>query len=127
MVIIKASIRPLIQLNATAELDVTTTATRSLELPDDQTEWVRIMLTPDPEALLLRKEKINSPTWLLAATYTFKILTVFKLKLKLITFGIVHHMNAGHFQVCLTVRKIRLRSTYSSLMANLICKLNRSC
>ena len=77
MIIIKASIRPLIQLNATAGLDVTVAARKSLELPDDQTEWVKIMITPDPEAPLLRKEKINSPTQLLAATYAFKILTKF--------------------------------------------------
>ena len=32
------------------------------------------MLTPNPEALLLKKEKINSSTRLLAATYAFKIL-----------------------------------------------------
>ena len=77
MIIIKASIRPLIQLNAAAGLDVTTTASKSSELPDDQAEWVRIMITQEPEVPLLRKEKINSPTWLLAATYTFKILTKF--------------------------------------------------
>ena len=77
MIIIKASIRPLIQLNATVELDVTAAASKSLELPDDQTERVKIMLTPDPEAPLLKKEKINSPTQLLVATYTFKILTKF--------------------------------------------------
>ena len=35
------------------------------------------MITPDPEVPLLRKEKINSPTHLLIATYTFKILTKF--------------------------------------------------
>ena len=32
------------------------------------------MLAPDPRASLLSKEKINSTTRLLAATYTFKIL-----------------------------------------------------
>ena len=29
-----------------------------------------------------------------------------KLKIKLTTFGIVHHCNAKHFQVCLTVSKL---------------------
>ena len=36
------------------------------------------MLTPDPKASLLCKEKINSTTSLLAATYTFKILNKFR-------------------------------------------------
>ena len=35
------------------------------------------MLTPNPQASLLCKEKINSATRLLAATYTFKILNKF--------------------------------------------------
>ena len=35
------------------------------------------MLAPDPMAPLLRKEKTNSPTRLLAATYSFKILNKF--------------------------------------------------
>ena len=77
MIIIKASIRPLIQLNAAAGLDVTAAASKSSELLDDQTEWVKIMITLDPEMPLLRKEKINSPTQLLVATYAFKILTRF--------------------------------------------------
>ena len=52
---------------------------------------------------------------------------ILKLKLKLITFGIAHHMNAGHFQVCLTVRTIEIEITYSFMMSILICKLSHSC
>ena len=36
------------------------------------------MLTPNPQASLLCKEKINSTTRLLAVTYTFKILNKFE-------------------------------------------------
>ena len=54
MIIIKASIRPLIQLNATAGLDVIAAASKSSELPDDQTERVKIMITLDPEVPLLK-------------------------------------------------------------------------
>ena len=35
------------------------------------------MIVPDPEASHLKKEKINSPTRLLAATYAFKTLNRF--------------------------------------------------
>ena len=38
---------------------------------------MRILLTPDPWATLLQREKPNSATRLLAATYTYKILNTF--------------------------------------------------
>ena len=77
LTIIKASIRPLIQLNTLTTLDTSTTPKKPPELPQEQPERVKLMLTPDPRASLLSKEKINSATRLLAATYTFKILNRF--------------------------------------------------
>ena len=77
MTVIRASIRPLIQLKALTPLDTETTPKRPPELPDDQSDRVKMMLVPDPMAPLLRKEKANSPTRLLAATYAFKILNKF--------------------------------------------------
>ena len=62
VIIIKASIRPLIQLNAAAGLDVTAAASKPSGLPEEQTERVKLMLTLDLEMPLLRKEKINSST-----------------------------------------------------------------
>ena len=73
MTIIKASIRPLIQLNTLTTLDTATTSKKPPELPQEQPERVKLMLAPDPRASLLGKEKINSVTRLLVATYTFKI------------------------------------------------------
>ena len=75
MTVINASIRPLIQLNALTPIE--TTPKTQPELPDDQATRVKMMLTPDPMAPLLRKEKTNSSTRLLAATYSFKILNKF--------------------------------------------------
>ena len=75
MTIINASIRPLIQLNALTPME--TTPKTHPELPDDQATRVKMMLTPDPMAPLLKKEKTNSSTRLLAATYSFKILNKF--------------------------------------------------
>ena len=105
MAVMKASIRPLIQLNATAGLDVTTAASISLELLDDQAEWVRIMITLDPEAPLLRTEKINSPTQLLAATYTFKILTKPSNRTTQKKVQEVYQVRAKQLAACITGRK----------------------
>ena len=77
LTIIQASIRPLIQLKMLTPLETTTTPEKSLELPDEQEERVKLMLTPDPQAPLLHKEKVNSETRLLAVTYAFKILSRF--------------------------------------------------
>ena len=75
MTVIKASIRPLIQLNALVPIE--TAPKKPPELPDDQVDRVKMMLAPDPMAPLLKKEKTNSATCLLAATYSFKILNKF--------------------------------------------------
>ena len=72
MLVIKASIRPLIQLNAATGLNIATTSNRTPELPDDQAERIKLMIVLDHEASQLKKEKINSPMRLLAATYAFK-------------------------------------------------------
>ena len=77
MTVIRASIRPLIQLKALTPLDTETTPKKPPELPEDQSDRVKMMLVPDPMAPLLKKEKTNSSTRLLAATYTFKILNKF--------------------------------------------------
>ena len=75
MTVIKATIRPLIQLKALTPIE--TTPKTPPKLPDDQADRVKMMLAPDPMAPLLRKEKTNSSTWLLVATYSFKILNKF--------------------------------------------------
>ena len=77
LMIIKASIRPLIQLNAFTTLETPTTSKKPQELPEEQPEQVKLMLTPDPQASLLCKEKSTAPMRLLAVTYTFKILIKF--------------------------------------------------
>ena len=51
--------------------------TSQSELLEDQAECVKIMMTSDPEATLLKQEKINSPTRLLAVTFAFKVLNRF--------------------------------------------------
>ena len=83
-----------------------TTATSSpLELPDGQAEQVRVMITLDPEASLLRREKINSPTWLLAATFTFKILNKFGGGMTQRKVQEVYQVKAKQLAACITGKK----------------------
>ena len=77
LTIIQASIRLLIQLKMLTALETTTTPKKPRELPDEREERVKLMLTPNPQAPLLCKEKANSETGLLTATYAFKILNRF--------------------------------------------------
>ena len=62
MTIIRASIRPLIQLKALTTIDTEAVPKKPPELPEDQSERVQIMLIPDPMTPLLKKEKVNSST-----------------------------------------------------------------
>ena len=74
---LKASIRPLIQLRTAAGIELESFTGAPAELPDDQDERIGIMMFPDQNAPLLKKENINSSSRLLAATYTFKIINKF--------------------------------------------------
>ena len=105
MIIVKASIRPLIQLNAMARLDTTTTASKPSELPEEQTEHIKLMLTPNSEASLLKKEKINSATRLLSATYTFKLLTKFSNGTTQRQMQEEYQVRPKQLSLCLTGRK----------------------
>ena len=77
MLVLKASIRPLIQLRTAAGVDEEATTSKTKELPEKQAERIEILITPDPNTPQLKKEKVNSPTRLLAATYMFKIVNTF--------------------------------------------------
>ena len=77
LTIVRVSIRPLIQLSAPTTLETLCKTKKPQELPDEQPERVRILLTPDPQATLLQREKPNSMTRLLAATNSYKILNKF--------------------------------------------------
>ena len=52
-------------------------SSEKLDLPDNQHERVKILMTPDPTARSLRDKRINSPTCLLAVTLAFKIINRF--------------------------------------------------
>ena len=77
MVVLQASIRPLIQIKATSGLMETDTPGKTRELPEGQEERVELLMVPDPTAKLLKNERINSPTRLLAVMWAFQIMNVF--------------------------------------------------
>ena len=105
LTVIQASIRPLIQLKELSPLNVTSTQKRTAELPDEQEKRVETLLTPDPQAPLLRKEKTNSETRLLAATYTFKILSSFGSGTTQKMMQERYAVKAKQLSACLTGRK----------------------
>ena len=77
MLVLKSSIRPLIQLRPIAGVDLEASTSKPTELPEKQTRRIEMLITPDPNTSVFKKEKINSPTRLLAATYSFKIINTF--------------------------------------------------
>ena len=73
-----ASIRLLVQLDALGGLfDEPKTGQEQRELLDDIRQRVRLTMMADPTLKLLAKEQPNSPTWILEATFTYKILKKF--------------------------------------------------
>ena len=105
LTIVHASIRPLIQLKEVFPLEVTNRQKKTTEMPDEQEKRVEILLTPDPQAPLLRREKANSETRLLAATYAFKILSSFGSGTTQKHIQETYTVKAKQFSACLTGRK----------------------
>ena len=77
MVVLQASIRPLIQVKVTSALTEPDGPGRTRELPEKQEERVELLMIPDPTSKSLKNKRINSPTKLLAAMWAFRIINVF--------------------------------------------------
>ena len=78
LIVLKPSIRPLIQVNALPGfLDKNRPTQMAMDIPDNKIEQIRTTMTPDAKSQYIRGEKINSLTRLLAATFTFKLLNKF--------------------------------------------------
>ena len=77
MAILKAVTRPLIQMNALEGLLDKIRTPKKLDLPEEIATRIQISMTLDPTSKSLQGEKINSPTWLLAASVAYKILGKF--------------------------------------------------
>ena len=76
MMVLKASIRPLIQIKPSSALIESDAAGGACELPDDPEERVEKLMIPDPALKSLWDERINSPTRLLVAAWAFRIINV---------------------------------------------------
>ena len=105
MLVLKASIRPLIQLRTAAGADIEATTSRPTELPKKQAERIEILITLDPNTPQLKKEKVNSPTRLLAATYTFKIVNTFVDRTTQRGLQEWYQVKAKQLAACITGRK----------------------
>ena len=68
LAVLRASIHPMVELNVVSGFLEPPIAGKKPDLPNDQHERVKILMTPDHMAKSLRGEKVNSPTHLLAAT-----------------------------------------------------------
>ena len=77
MMVLKASTRPLIQIKPASVLLEPDTTGSNHDLPDDPEERVEKLMVPDPELRLLQEERINSPTRLLVATWSFRVLNIY--------------------------------------------------
>ena len=77
MTVLKASMWPLIQINTLKGFLDKPLTPRKTNLPEDKESRVRITMVPNPNIGELAKEKVNSPTCLLAATFAYKILRRF--------------------------------------------------
>ena len=48
LLVLRASVHPMIQMNVVSGLLKSLTTSRKSELPDHQPEWVKMLITPDP-------------------------------------------------------------------------------
>ena len=77
MATLKAVTHPLIQINTLKGFLDKVKTPRKMELPDDKGARVKITMTPNSNVECMLKEKDNSPTRLLAATLTYRLLCKF--------------------------------------------------
>ena len=105
LTIVQVSIRPLVQLTTPVALETLGGTKDPQELPEDQPERVKILLTPDAQATLLQREKPNSPTRLLAATYAYKILNKFGPGTMQRGLQETYQVKAKQLATCITGRK----------------------
>ena len=77
IMVLKASIRPLIQIKPASLLLEPDAPSTSHDLPDDPEERIEKLMIPDPESRLLRGKPINSPTTILAAAWAFRVLNIY--------------------------------------------------
>lgn len=74
MMVLRASTQPLIQINALEGFLDEPLAAWKADLPEDTNSRVRLTMIPNPKIGEMTKEKANSLTHLLTATFAYKLL-----------------------------------------------------
>ena len=78
LLLMKASIRPLVQIITLAGLlDDPKRSGKKRDLPENTADRVKVTMVPMPAAETIKKERVNSPTRLLATTLAFRIIRKF--------------------------------------------------
>ena len=105
MLVLQASVCPLIQVNAATALLEPPASSRKQDLPENQHKRVKMLMIPDPMARLLKIKKINSPTRLLAAAWAFRILNTFGNGMTHRNMQEAYSICAKQLATCITGRK----------------------
>ena len=78
LLLMKAIIQPLVQINRWARLfDDPGRSEKKRDLSENTADRVKVTMIQMPMAKTIKKEKVNSPTKLLAATFAFRIIQRF--------------------------------------------------
>ena len=104
-VILKASIRPLIQIKPSFALIESDTPGGMHELPDDPEERVEKFMIPDPASKSLRDKRVNSPTRLLVAAWSFRVINLYSKGTTQKKMQEVYSIKAKQLAACITGRK----------------------
>ena len=103
---LRASVHPLIQLNKLEKFwKEPAIETQRADLPDDTHQCIAITMTPDPSSNIMKKEKQNSPTRLLAATLAFQLLKKFGQGMTQRNMQELYNVKLKQLALCITGRK----------------------
>ena len=103
MTVLKASVRPVIQVNALPGfIHQVTQKDKSTDVPEDKTGKIRTTMTPNTGSQYIRNDKPNSLTRLLAATLAFKILNKFGAGLTQRRLQETYEVRAKQLAICIT-------------------------
>ena len=105
-VILQSSIKPLITLKALPKCAEQIAAhEESKEHPKDKKSKMMQTITPDTSSHSIKKEKANSPTQLLAATFALKLINKFGGRTTQRKMKEVYNVKAKQLATCITGRK----------------------
>ena len=114
MLVMKASIQPVVQLNTTVSfLDPPVTTTHKIDMLQDWGERVKLTMVPGAEAVDIKNKKMNSPNRLLAATDAYRIL-------KMLTDGTTQRAMQERYKV--QAKQLSLCITGKCYLSRMDCK-----